>query len=310
MIASPIKSSAFPLEYSNLELHLSKEKKKTPSLLWRIRSTDNRDRPLVAKLLAKAPHRHLHLDWFAAYELLEDRPSLMALEEDRAVALLACPPDPLGIAWIRYFAVSEGTPLIPMWEALWEEILMIAPVEQISTIAALITQSWFTSILLASGFIEHTEVIFLERSGELPLVDLPVHATLRTMTSDDLEMVSCVDRDSFQPLWQHSLRALTAAFQLSSFATVIEVENRIVAYQISTSSALGAHLARLAVQPNMQGQGLAKALVTHALRNFSRRGIDRMSVNTQADNPRSQILYEKLGFSSTGQRFPVLTLDL
>lgn len=289
---------------------MKQEKRKPPSLLWKIRSTDNSDRPHVAKLLAKAPNRHLHLDWFDAYELLEDRPSLIALQGDRVVALLASPPDPPGIAWIRHFAASEGTPLIPVWEALWDKLLMIAPAEHISTIAALITQSWLTPMLMASGFTERTEVIFFERRGELPQVDLPLHATLRTMTSDDLEMVSSVDHDSFQPLWQHSLRALTAAYQLSSFATVIEVDDQVVAYQISTSSALGAHLARLAVQPAMQGQGLATALVAHALRNFARRGMDRMSVNTQADNPRSQMLYEKLGFISTEQRFPVLTFDL
>lgn len=264
----------------------------------------------MTKLLAQTSNRHLHLDWYAAYELLEDRPSLLALEEDRAVALLACPPDPAGIGWIRYFAVREGTPVQPVWEVLWKKILTIAPAEQISTIAALLTHSWFTSILLAAGFTERTEVIFLERRGGLAQVDLPLHATLRTMASDDLEAVACVDRDSFQPLWQHSLRALTAAYQLSSLASVIEVDQRVVAYQISTSSALGAHLARLAVEPNSQGQGLARALVTHALRNFEHRGIDRMSVNTQADNPRSQILYGKLGFTSTGQRFPVLTFDI
>jgi ribosomal-protein-alanine N-acetyltransferase len=264
----------------------------------------------VAKLLAQAPERHLHLDWFEAYELLEDRPSLIAFDDDRAVAILACPADPIGIGWIRYFAVRQGTPTLPLWETLWDQIMLLAPAEQISTISALITQPWFTSMLLASGFTQRTEVIFFERQGGDALVDLPLHATLRTMTPADLEAVSNVDRNSFQRLWQHSLRGLTAAYQLSSHATVIEVDEQVVAYQISTSSALGAHLARLAVEPEMQGQGLATALVAHALRKYARVGIERMSVNTQADNLRSQMLYKKLGFTLTGQRFPVLTFEL
>jgi ribosomal protein S18 acetylase RimI-like enzyme len=264
----------------------------------------------VAKLLSQAPNRHLHLDWFDAYDLLEQRPSLIAFEGERAVALLACPPDPEEIGWIRYFAVGEGTPTLPIWECMWDPIKLQATAEQITTVSALITQSWFTPILMASGFTQRTEVIFLERRGGQALVDLPLHATLRTMSPDDLEAVASVDRVSFQKLWQHSLKAIRAAYQLASLATVIEVEQQVVAYQISTSSALGAHLARLAVKPAMQSQGLARALINHALRKFAGQGIDRMSVNTQADNLRSQTLYESLEFKPTGKRFPVLTYDI
>lgn len=232
------------------------------------------------------------------------------MQEDRAVAMLACPPDPKTIGWIRQFAVLEGIPTKAMWDRLWEKILELAPGQQIETIAALVTQAWFSPLLLASGFNQTNEVIFMEHDGESPLVELPTQATLRTMLPDDLEIVAFVDQHSFTPLWQHSLRAIHAAYHLSSLATVMEVENHVVAYQISTSSALGAHLARLAVKPDAQGQGLAKTLVAHAIRYFERRGITRMSVNTQSDNTRSQVLYEKLGFKPTGQRFPVLTFDL
>ncbi len=232
------------------------------------------------------------------------------MEDNKAVAMLACPPDPKTIGWIRQFAVLEGRPAKTMWDLLWEKILELAPGQGITTIAGLVTQAWFSPILSASGFNQTNEVIFMEHDGESPLVELPSQATLRTMLPDDLERVASVDQHSFRPLWQHSLRALTAAYQLSSLATVIEVEDDVVAYQISTSSALGAHLARLAVKPEAQGQGLAKTLVAHALRYFERRGITRMSVNTQSDNTRSQFLYEKLGFKPTGQRFPVLTYEL
>jgi ribosomal-protein-alanine N-acetyltransferase len=284
--------------------------KKNAAIPWKIRPTEKRDQSIVAKLLANAPDRHLHLDWYTTNELLDESPSLLAFDEQRAVAILACPPDPGSISWIRYFAVSEGTPTIPIWEVLWQHALCLAPDARISTIAALVTQSWFTPLLLTSGFTQTTEVIFLEWNGEGLRVDLPLNATLRTMSLEDLEAVAHVDRDAFPPLWQHSLRALKAAYQLSSLATVIEVDQQIVAYQISTSSALGAHLARLAVDPGMQGQGIARALVNHAFRHFQRRGIERMSVNTQADNSRSQLLYEKLGFKPTGQRFPVFIYTL
>ena len=235
---------------------------------------------------------------------------MVAFDDERVVALLACPPDPAGIGWIRYFAVREGTPTGPLWKLLWHQALEIAPSVGIAMFSALVTQSWFIPILKGEGFSQTTEVIFLEWKGNEVQVDLPLHATLRTMTSEDLDAVASVDNRAFQPLWRHSLKALDAAFQIATLATVMEVDGKVAAYQMSTSSALGAHLARLAVDPAVQSQGLAKALVTHAIRHFQRRGIDRMSVNTQADNKRSRLLYEKLGFTPTGQRFPVFTYKL
>lgn len=286
-----------------------KKKQHRPSP-WTVRPTTPRDQSLVARLLSSASNRHLHLDWYSSYDLLDESPSLIAFDDEEAVAILALPPDPPGIGWIRYFAVKAGTPTEPLWELLWQEAVSIAPAIGINTISALVTQPWFVPILRSVNFVQTTEVIFLEWKGAGIQVELPLHAILRTMSGADLEAVSSVDKRAFQPLWQHSLKALEAAFHLSAFATVIEVEDQIVAYQMSTASALGSHLARLAVEPGMQSQGLAKALVAHSIRHFQQRGIDRMSVNTQADNTRSQHLYERMGFTLTGQRFPVLTLTL
>lgn len=289
---------------------MNRESKKGSTSPLYIRETEASDRTQIARLLAGSTERHLHLDWFTTYELLDQRPSLVVIEENSIVAMLACPPDPKTIGWIRQFAVLDGKSTKKMWGLLWDKILDLAPGQGIITVAVLVTQPWFSPILSGSGFSQTNEVIFMEHNGESPMVELPPQATLRTMLVDDLETVATVDQHSFNPLWQHSLRALTAAYHLSSLATVIEVDNNVVAYQISTSSALGAHLARLAVEPQAQGQGLAKTLVAHAIRYFERRGITRMSVNTQSDNTRSQVLYEKLGFKPTGQRFPVLTYKL
>jgi ribosomal protein S18 acetylase RimI-like enzyme len=288
---------------------LNAQAKEKHSSDWVIRPTTIQDRGVVARLLSGAPNRHLHLDWFTTYELLDESPSLIAFEDTQAVALLACPPDPEGVGWIRYFAVAEDLNIRAIWDQLWRQVLELAPDAQLRTIAALVAQDWIQPLLLETGFVQVTRVIFYEWQVRDLLVDLPQEATLRTMSRSDIQQVAEVDERAFRPLWQHSSRALAAAFDLSSLATVIEIDKQVIGYQISTSSALGAHLARLAIDPEYQGQGLAKALVIHALRHYQRRGIERMSVNTQADNERSQLLYEKLGFKPTGQAFPVLVYD-
>ncbi|MFN3492474.1 MAG: GNAT family N-acetyltransferase, partial [Anaerolineales bacterium] len=67
-----------------------------------------------------------------------------------------------------------------------------------------------------------------------------------------------------------------------------------------------AHLARLAVRPEAQGRGVASALVSHLIQNLNSNQNGNLSVNTQEDNFASLALYKKLGFSKTGEYFPVL----
>jgi ribosomal protein S18 acetylase RimI-like enzyme len=46
------------------------------------------------------------------------------------------------------------------------------------------------------------------------------------------------------------------------------------------------------------------------LKHVARRGFDRVTVNTQADNLSSQQLYGALGFQPTGQRYPMYAQSL
>jgi ribosomal-protein-alanine N-acetyltransferase len=106
-------------------------------------------------------------------------------------------------------------------------------------------------------------------------------------------------------LWQNGRESLAAALRQSIVATGADVDGVLVGYQLTTASALGAHLARLAVDPVFQGRGLGAALVIDLLERLQRRGYDSVTLNTQSDNLRSQELYRRLGFRETGQRYAV-----
>ena len=79
----------------------------------------------------------------------------------------------------------------------------------------------------------------------------------------------------------------------------------MIGYQISTGNAGGGHLARLAVHPTQQGRRIGKSLLLDMLSRYKRRGITRVTVNTQQNNPSSLILYQKAGFILTGEEYPV-----
>jgi ribosomal protein S18 acetylase RimI-like enzyme len=120
-----------------------------------------------------------------------------------------------------------------------------------------------------------------------------------------LPAVAALDAAAFKPLWQNSQVSLQMAFTQAGLATVIEDQGSLIAYQISTINPFGMHLARLAVSPDHQSRGLGyvlgQDLLQYALNNVS----GRVTVNTQADNKPSLSLYKKLGFSLTGEQYPV-----
>ena len=153
---------------------------------------------------------------------------------------------------------------------------------------------------------EKFEIVMLERNqkpGET--AGPPEGISLRLMLPSDLPAVAEVDAAAFEPAWQNSLEALNRAFPQALLATVAETAQGLVGYQISTRNPFGAHLARLAVRPDVQRRGVGQALVEDLIRQLAGHGISRLTVNTQSDNRTSLSLYARTGFSETGERYPV-----
>jgi ribosomal protein S18 acetylase RimI-like enzyme len=169
---------------------------------------------------------------------------------------------------------------------------------------------WLAPLLKASGF-EHTnDVIFLEWEEISPPPIPPHTGILRNMKPEDIPVLAYVDHRAFDPVWAYSAHLIRIAFDQAAHATVIDCQGVPVAYQITTVSWHGAHIARLAVDPDWQGQGMGKALVADALQHFNQHRSMRVTVNTQVDNVKSQRLYRSLGFVPDGIRHPFYELDI
>lgn len=278
---------------------------------WTLIHAGEDERPFMQGLLDAARWQHRHLDWLQPLQLLGRRPFTLAMDEGLPVACLACPPEPPGVAWIRLFAVASGYQLQGSWEHLWTAVQAEAVDLGISQAAALCIPPWLPDMLTTSGFEAADSVDFLSWDPQ-PTPATPANAArmVRPLLPTDLTDVLHVDNQAFQPIWRHSLEALSAALAQSAFATVLTEDRKVVGYQISTASAHGGHLARLAVLPSYQGQGLATALVIGVLNHFRDRGYPRVTVNTQGRNDRSHALYRRLGFEATGQSFPVYLKSL
>ena len=144
-------------------------------------------------------------------------------------------------------------------------------------------------------------------AGDLPPAQ-PL--TIRRMLAEHLPQVHEVDEQAFGLLWRNSLESLRLAHKQAIFATVALEGDRVIGYQISTPSPLGAHLARLAVLPDVQQHGVGYALVQDLQQRFIGLRPSRLTVNTQDINQHSLALYKKAGFIATNENYPVYLYDL
>jgi len=276
-----------------------------------VRTAQTSDESRLANLLYFESYVHRHLDWRTPIDWLGVPEYWVAEQAGLIGAALACPPDPENVAWIRLFVRSNSVPGDEAWRLLWETARQSLAGRYGLTVAAIVMHDWFQKLLQASGFIERQRIVLLEHtSGLLRELPVPAGIVIRPMLPNDLCPVTCLDTAAFDLLWRNSLPALQRAFSQSGSATVAFCDGQLIGYQISTRNSFGMHLARLAVSPGFQGQGLGYAIVQDLLRHMYHMGIFRLTVNTQNDNCASLALYRKIGFTLTGEAYPVYTYQI
>jgi len=271
-----------------------------------VRAIGKADYSVLSGLLSTESHVHRHLDWRQPLEWLGSQPFLVAERGREIRGVLACPPDPEGVYWIRLFAAFDRLSRGQIWNHLLEAVLTRLEGHPFPLLAAIALNDWFEKLLQGSGFINSQDIVVLEWIGPLPppLRSDP-SVTIRKMNIADLPEVRKLDAAAFHRLWQNSEEMLRLAFEQSASATVAEMDGTIWGYQISTSVPLSGHLARLAVHPNVQRLHIGYALVYDVLTHFKEHRAWRVTVNTQSDNLASLALYKKAGFRATGERFRV-----
>lgn len=272
-----------------------------------IRSATPGDRSDLYNLLHYGAVSHRHMDWKVPLEWLGSEPFLILQKYRQAAALIACPPDPPEVAWIRAFAASSLIDPTTAWTRLWEAARSrLEAYPQVQRAVSIVMDDWFKDLLIQTGFTQHTQIVMMSWENGVRQPETPhTPVAVRPMTEADLSAVARVDRAAFQPIWHNSPESLQLAFFQSLIATVSEDSEGITGYQISTPSPFGGHLARLAVSPLKQGKGIGYALVYDLLQRFQAKGALRVTVNTQEGNLASQKVYQRAHFHLTGESYPI-----
>ena len=272
-----------------------------------IRSATETDRQGLANLIHYESRVHRHLDWRPPLDWIGYHPYLIAEVNSSMVAALACPPDPPGVAWIRLFAIAPQINAQEAWSGMWQNARrMLSSQSTQMKVAVIPLQIWFREFLGQSEFAFTHEVVVLSWKGETPSrASRSSGLFIRPMLKTDLPEVERIDWSAFADIWRNSLPCLETAFNQAVVATVAEASGRMVGYQISSAAAASGHLARLAVLPEYQGNGIGYAIVRDLLERFEERGTFLVTVNTQHNNLASLALYKKAGFRLTGEVYPV-----
>lgn len=270
-----------------------------------IRPADHKDRAAISAFLNSGVYFQSHLDWIPTLDLLGEQPFVILEDHAEIQAVLACPPDPPEIAWVRLFASSYQLRPFFAWNALMP-IAQEKLTHQGIQIAVLCLQEWMDSILAGGNFRQIHSVVLLEHTCMIGKdIPLPPGFELHPMAETDIFSANVVDRAAFEPPWYASARSTEYGFHACVYKTVIVTKGQVVAYLYSTLADRHAHLARLAVLPDFQRNHLGYYLVKDMLSHFLGLGIVHISVNTQSINLRSLALYDQLGFEVVDKGFPV-----
>ena len=253
---------------------------------------------------------HQHLDWFNPGDWIENEPFLLAFREKEIVACLSVFSEVKDIAWLRIFGCSSFYSREQLWNILFSELVTQMKGE-VSTVAVLGIHDWFVKILKRNLFNVHQEIIVLERlKSTLPNSTLNPNIVIQPLHINQVPQTAQLDARCFDPIWQLPENSMLKAYVQSGYATAAFLDQQLVGYQITTETPSFAHLARLAVDPGFQGKNIGKTLVYDLIENYLRKGIRKISVNTQNDNLASKALYKTMGFIQNSERYPVLIYSL
>lgn len=129
-----------------------------------------------------------------------------------------------------------------------------------------------------------------------------MNPTIRRMTLDDIEQVVAIDQASFSLPWPERSFRYELTDNPSSRSWVAEADGRIVGMIVAWLLVDEAHIATIATHSDYRGRGIAKKLLTHALRKMADEGAVSSFLEVRESNAIAQEMYRKFGFDVSGRR--------
>ena len=125
---------------------------------------------------------------------------------------------------------------------------------------------------------------------------------VRRMTLEDVPAIVELDQLSFSLPWPEKSFRFELTDNPASRCWVIEADGRIVGMIVVWLLVDEAHIATIATHPDRRRQGIARKLLSYALRYLSKEGAVSSFLEVRESNLAAQEMYRKFGFKAVGRR--------
>jgi len=125
---------------------------------------------------------------------------------------------------------------------------------------------------------------------------------IRKMRLEDIEQVIAIDRLSFSLPWPERSFRFELTDNPASRCWVAEMDGKLVGMIVVWLIVDEVHVATIATHPDFRRQGIAKRLLSHALRQLSNEGAQSSFLEVRASNLAAQEMYRKFGYGESGIR--------
>lgn len=126
--------------------------------------------------------------------------------------------------------------------------------------------------------------------------------TIRKMTVEDIPAVIDLDRKSFSLPWPERSFRFEVTDNPASRCWIAELDGKIVGMIVVWLLVDEAHIATIATHPDFRRQGIAQALLSHALRQVLEEGARSSFLEVRESNVAAQEMYRKFGYEAIGRR--------
>jgi ribosomal protein S18 acetylase RimI-like enzyme len=209
-------------------------------------------------------------------------------------------------AWIAGFGVSwtERKRYREIFGGLLEQVsgsLMRRGVRYLHYSGNDAEHDWLLPILLRDGFVPYRQLYAYDKWDTAIPADGNQQVHVRPVKMgmagpSDLSDLLRIEAACFEDLWRNERSTFRAIAQTHPYFVVAELDGKVVGYQFNTQDNAAGYLVRIAVHPEVQGQGIGIRLMAEAVRYFNEVHVSRIMLNTQEDNDQARRLYEWFGF--------------
>lgn len=124
---------------------------------------------------------------------------------------------------------------------------------------------------------------------------------LRTMLEPDVKRVAELEKICFRTPWSYNSLLGELSNDVAYYVVAVDGD-LVVGYAGAWIMFDEEHMTNIAVDPDYRGQGIARRMILHLMKEGMRRGAERMTLEVRENNHTAQRLYASLDFAYAGTR--------